>query len=1230
MSRKIYWLWIAVLAVCATRMRAQSASNAFFDDSVVQQISLTIDPNDWTTLLANYLDNTYYHAQFSWNGNVMDVGLRQHGGATRSPVKPNLDVNIAHYEKTQDFLGINFFVLKANNEDASNLHELVTMKFYRMMGLPAPREAPAQLYVNGQLFGYFTIIEHEDTNFLQRDFGENGGYLYEWENVAPYYFNDLGSDPSVYGQFLDLKTNQNSSDLTNFADMVNAINDSSDADFIAAISPYLNPAYYLEYAAIDNALANSDGILSDSSGINNFYLYQFQNSTLYTFIPWDEDDTFGNAQRPILLDVSSDVLANRLMNIPQYQGIYMATLARAAQMFGGTGGWATQEVNREYNVIAAAAENDPNKRCLVTTPPGPCPAGAFQSAVTQMQSFIAARSSYVSAQVAATPYQAIANQPSIANVQSASNGSLVAGTVAVLTGQNLGTAATAPNGTFTPVLGETYVTVNGERAPLSSAGPGEIVFQLPNDATAGAASVVVTVNGVLSNSYAASIASSPAVPAGDTLLDIDVPGPNAQPFLGTVEFSGWAASETSSIASLAVAVDGVDLGPAQYGTMRNDVCGAYAALGCPNVGWTFTLDTTTLSSGNHTLTITSTDASGQHAALSATFTVANWTAVGNDPMTITIDTPSSNSAALSGGVFLGGWAIDSLAAIAQVSVTVDGIAVANASYGGSRPDVCAVHTDAPGCPNVGWNAWLDTTYLSDGAHTLAVTATTIEGQSTTATTSFTVANQTASNPIRLSIGRPNSPNQQPGNAPRDSLARAMELLPCDDQASLGCRAGDNALSGQAAIGGWAVDNDAAISRVSVSVDGVLWGNAAYGGNRPDVCAVYSNAQGCPNVGWNFVLDTTMLADGTHTLGVTAYGAGGQHSTAETEFTTANAGGSGAVHLTLENPSLQSAALMGGTVVKGWALEQSAAITGVLVYVDGVPAGTATYGISRPDVCANYAGATGCPDVGWSFLLDTTKLADGSHSLAIVATSADGSHATTSAPVRVANWTTANPMRVGIDTPNAQNNRLSGGTAVGGWAIDDLTSIAQVAVAVEGVLIGNAAYGNSRPDVCAVFPNRGGCPNVGWSLWLDTTVLGDGAHTMQVAATSSAGQTSTASMAFTVANLTGSSPLRMVIDAPLASVPVSGKTGFAGWALDTSEAVTGVSVAIDGVPHGAPTSQSRPDVCAVYSNAPGCPNVGWSYSVDTTTLSNGTHMLSITAVTASGVRATKEMVFEVEN
>ena len=77
------------------------------------------------------------------------------------------------------------------------------------------------------------------------------------------------------------------------------------------------------------------------------------------------------------------------------------------------------------------------------------------------------------------------------------------------------------------------------------------------------------------------------------------------------------------------------------------------------------------------------------------------------------------------------------------------------------------------------------------------------------------------------------------------------------------------------VGGWAIDNTnvvgAAIdpASIAVSVDGVLAGNATYGGARPDVCAAYPGRVGCPNVGYNFTLDTTTLANGVHTITVRA-------------------------------------------------------------------------------------------------------------------------------------------------------------------------------------------------------------------------------------------------------------------------------------------------------------------------------------------------------------------------
>lgn len=67
MSR-IYLLWLGLLATCAPGAHAQSASYAFFDDSIIQQISLTVNPTDWAILKANNGDasNMREHIAFKF------------------------------------------------------------------------------------------------------------------------------------------------------------------------------------------------------------------------------------------------------------------------------------------------------------------------------------------------------------------------------------------------------------------------------------------------------------------------------------------------------------------------------------------------------------------------------------------------------------------------------------------------------------------------------------------------------------------------------------------------------------------------------------------------------------------------------------------------------------------------------------------------------------------------------------------------------------------------------------------------------------------------------------------------------------------------------------------------------------------------------------------------------------------------------------------------------------
>ncbi len=530
---------LAVVFAVVPAAFAQTQAIPFFDDTVVQRVDLAVGASDWASLLQNYESDTYYSASFTWNGILEEVGIRQHGNASRSPIKPNLDINFAYYAKAQRFLGLPFILLKANNVDPSNLAEWVSMKFFRTMGIPAPREAPAQVYVNGQLLGFYMIVEHEDATFLQRNFGESGGYLYEWswqyvvdpgDAGGPVYFNfqNLGSDPSLYAQFFKLKTDQMAPDLQTFCNLVQVINQPAaptftDADFIAALSQYIDPKSFLTYAATENVLSEPDGLAGGVVGMNNFYLYQFQGTTFYQLIPWDQDMTFFDMTRDIMSGLTMppniNVLAQRLMGISEYRNFYLGQVAKATALLGGTGGWADTEISFEYGVIDSAASDDPYKQCSVYGVLASCGTVDFQNGVQNLHAILAGRTAFALTEVQADGFQLDTNGPQISTLALAAPDdgqiSMMAiaapqmlaapGALVDLQGMNLGPASQAAAGPLPRSLANTYVAVEGVRAPLAMTSNGQIVFQMPGDLPAGTANTVVSVAGEMSNTFFAGV-----------------------------------------------------------------------------------------------------------------------------------------------------------------------------------------------------------------------------------------------------------------------------------------------------------------------------------------------------------------------------------------------------------------------------------------------------------------------------------------------------------------------------------------------------------------------------------------------------------------------------------------------------------------------------------------------------------------------------------------------------
>ena len=95
-------------------------------------------------------------------------------------------------------------------------------------------------------------------------------------------------------------------------------------------------------------------------------------------------------------------------------------------------------------------------------------------------------------------------------------------------------------------------------------------------------------------------------------VDIDVPRAQSGPVLGSTTIAGWAIDNASPILSVSIAVDGAAMAAGDYGGLRGDVCVVFPnQVSCPNVGWSATIDTTTLATGTHDLEVTVTSAKRQ-------------------------------------------------------------------------------------------------------------------------------------------------------------------------------------------------------------------------------------------------------------------------------------------------------------------------------------------------------------------------------------------------------------------------------------------------------------------------------------------------------------------------------------------------------------------------------------------------------------------------------------------
>jgi len=377
-----------------------SATDALFDDTIVQEIRIDINDRDWQSLKVNFRENTYYPADFRWKDQVVrGVGIRSRGLGSRSPTKPGIRVDFNRFTGGQTFLGLKSVHLKNNVTDASNMHERISMLLMHRMGIPAPREAHAKLFVNNAYAGVYTMVEAVDKDFLLRTFGENEGYLFSYQWAFPYYFTDRGTDPSAYVPVpFQPETHENDPKPEVIAEFVQKINHST--NFPVEITTYIDLKKFVRHIAVETFLADHDDFVGDA-GMANFFLYRPPDTKQFGLIAWDKSEAFTSPLFDIFQHIRNvppergNQLVARALGMPEHLTTYLDTLLECVRSIDEPGssdprGWLLREIDREDAQIHDASHTDPVK---------PFTNGEYDAAVAALRDFAQRRGSFVTQSV---------------------------------------------------------------------------------------------------------------------------------------------------------------------------------------------------------------------------------------------------------------------------------------------------------------------------------------------------------------------------------------------------------------------------------------------------------------------------------------------------------------------------------------------------------------------------------------------------------------------------------------------------------------------------------------------------------------------------------------------------------------------------------------------------------------------------------------------------------------
>uniref|UniRef100_UPI000FD75FDD CotH kinase family protein n=1 Tax=Paenibacillus xylaniclasticus TaxID=588083 RepID=UPI000FD75FDD len=296
----------------------------FVKDKVVD-VKITIDPDDFQSMMDNAAAEEFKSATVEYNGIKLDnVGIRTKGNLSLRAVvgmsdseRYSLKLSFDEYISSQTLMGLTKINLNNNYSDATYMREFLTYELAEMMGLPTPKYSYVNVYVNGELKGFYLAVEQIGESYLERHFGNSYGALYKgiMGNGSDLMYK--GDKESDYPG-LSRKSEKSNGDV--LIDMIKELNNGTDYESV------LNIEHALGYIALNAVTVNTDSYIGGNK--QNYYLYE--NNGIFSILPWDYNMALGGfgSSTSYMIDeptdgaVSERPLVDKLLSNETYKNRY--------------------------------------------------------------------------------------------------------------------------------------------------------------------------------------------------------------------------------------------------------------------------------------------------------------------------------------------------------------------------------------------------------------------------------------------------------------------------------------------------------------------------------------------------------------------------------------------------------------------------------------------------------------------------------------------------------------------------------------------------------------------------------------------------------------------------------------------------------------------------------------------------------------------------------------------